>query len=583
MICAFFGNSKSAVTAAMAIWCVTSLPFLLSDESKLSGSMKALFCIFPNTALSFGIQIIGYWEVMEEGLNWNSAFQQQNLTIYNGLTIANIFGLFMVYAMLFFVITVYAENVFPGAYGVAKPWYFLFTKKFWLNVNSYQQFDVGNFNELDLVHCSKNRSNFEIEPTNTPIGIELKNLTKKFKNDTSVVNDLYMNVYHGQITSLLGHNGAGKTTTISMLTGMLEPTSGTALINGYDIRRDMDLARSSIGFCPQHNILFDELTVREHILFYSCLKGLSKDAAELEVHKYVKMLGLEGKENASSSTLSGGMKRKLSVIIALCGKSKVVFLDEPTSGMDPGARRALWNILLAEKTDRTILITTHFMDEADVLSDRIAILADGELKCAGSTFFLKKRFGTGYHLICSKDESCESQRVTELLMKYIPDIHIENENESEVSYLLPEEQNALFANMFEELESKESELSLNGFGISLTTIEEVFLKLSKSANSETNGSTNNFPQTQIVLNENHKILLGSSLWRNQAVALFRKRYLCWLRAVSSFIYYSIFVILMLALITTRFMGQFSSNEKILAFNISLDKYKTPTIVLQDSR
>ncbi len=150
---------------------------------------------------------------------------------------------------------------------------------------------------------------------------------------------------------------------MSMLTGMMVPSSGTAIINGKDIRREIDGVRASLGLCPQHNILFDELTVREHIAFFSQLKGLTGNEVKLEVEKYVKLIDLVPKMNAMSKTLSGGMKRKLCVCIALCGQSKVVLLDEPTSGMDPASRRALWDVIREEKRGRTLLLSTHFMDE----------------------------------------------------------------------------------------------------------------------------------------------------------------------------------------------------------------------------
>lgn len=157
-----------------------------------------------------------------------------------------------------------------------------------------------------------------------------------------------------------------------MLTGMINPSSGTAFINGKDIRKDMNAIRSSVGFCPQHNILFDNLTVREHITFFSLLKGLHKDDVEREVDKYVKLLKLENKIDTQAKGLSGGMKRKLSVGIALCANSKVVLFDEPSSGVDPSARRDLWDLLQKEKEGRTILLSTHFMLEADVLGDRVS-------------------------------------------------------------------------------------------------------------------------------------------------------------------------------------------------------------------
>lgn len=150
---------------------------------------------------------------------------------------------------------------------------------------------------------------------------------------------------------------------MSMLTGMIVPTSGSAIINGKDIRREMTDVRASLGLCPQHNILFDELTVKEHLVFFSRLKGLDSKAVTEEVEKYVKLIALTPKINSLSKTLSGGMKRKLCVCIALCGRSKVVLLDEPTSGMDPASRRALWDMLREEKQGRTLLLSTHFMDE----------------------------------------------------------------------------------------------------------------------------------------------------------------------------------------------------------------------------
>lgn len=118
------------------------------------------------------------------------------------------------------------------------------------------------------------------------------------------------------------------------------------------------------------------------------------------------------------------MKRKLCVGIALCGNSKIVLLDEPTAGVDPAARRALWDLLQNQKKHRTILLSTHFMDEADLLGDRIAIMAGGQLQCCGSSFFLKKKYGAGYHLIMDKVPSCDVENITSLLSKHIPNIKV---------------------------------------------------------------------------------------------------------------------------------------------------------------
>lgn len=592
VICAVFSSSKSAVAASTMLWYLTSLPYFFLGERAfdLPSWLKLILCICPNTAMSFGFKIIAQFEDIGVGLNWHTAFR--TVSIYENLTVATVFAFLIMTAIVLFFVALYVENVLPGGYGVSKPWYFIFTADFWRNFNNYQPFEDhrSDAEQCEFTYSNVDKSNFESEPMNKSVGIEIRNLTKKFTSDKAAVNNLSINIYSNQITCLLGQNGAGKTTTISMLTGMMEPSSGTAYINGYDIRSKMDLARNSMGYCPQHNILFDELTVREHILFYCCLKGFSSEAAEAEANKYGRMLELTNKMDTLSSALSGGMKRKLCVVIALCGQSKVVFLDEPTSGMDPGARRTLWDILLAEKKDRTILLTTHFMDEADVLSDRIAILTNGELKCAGSTFFLKKRFGTGYHLICVKNDGCDSTAVTELLKKHAPDIRFESENDTEIFYLLPEEKNVLFKNIFADLENNEVRLNLRGFGVSLTTLEEIFLKLGKSdkfcngLKNDASDGDSGISDGRITLNDNHMLLHGAALWKNQAYAILKKRYLCWLRGILSFIYYNCFLIFMLTFVVFDIGNIFARSKGLPSLDIDFNKYKSPfTILAEDQK
>ena len=162
------------------------------------------------------------------------------------------------------------------------------------------------------------------------------------------------------------HNGAGKTTLMHIMACMYEPTSGQAEINGFDCKQDMSAVRQSLGVCPQHDVLFAELTVVEHLQIFAGLKGLAAEEAEQEVQEKIAEVGLTEKANVRSSNLSGGQKRKLSLAISLIGNSTAVFLDEPTSGMDPYSRRSTWNILQSNREGRALILTTHFMDEADV-------------------------------------------------------------------------------------------------------------------------------------------------------------------------------------------------------------------------
>uniref|UniRef100_A0A8D2P1D1 ATP binding cassette subfamily A member 12 n=1 Tax=Zosterops lateralis melanops TaxID=1220523 RepID=A0A8D2P1D1_ZOSLA len=154
---------------------------------------------------------------------------------------------------------------------------------------------------------------------------------------------------------------------------------------------DQEVIRKNMGVCMQHNVLFNYLTTKEHLLLYGYIKGLQCAETGLYSHRH-KLAG----------TLSGGMKRKLSIAIALLGGSRVVILDEPTTGVDPCSRRSIWEIISKNKKGRTIILSTHHLDEAEVLSDRIAFLEHGGLKCCGSPFYLKETFGDGYHLTLTK-------------------------------------------------------------------------------------------------------------------------------------------------------------------------------------
>ena len=228
--------------------------------------------------------------------------------------------------------------------------------------------------------------------------LRVENLQKTFSGGFQAVKGLNVKMYNGQIFALLGHNGAGKTTTISMLTGLIEKTLGHATVFDTDCFEEMSQVREFMGVCPQHDILFGLLTPLEHLSIFYDFKGGDPEKKEEEIRKMVKDSGLSVDKNKPTYSLSGGNRRKTSVCIALCGGSKFVLLDEPTSGMDLGARRNLWDMLKSYKRDRIIILTTHYMDEADVLGDRIGIMAKGQLMCLGSSLFLKNRYGAGYKL-----------------------------------------------------------------------------------------------------------------------------------------------------------------------------------------
>ncbi|GAB1292625.1 ATP-binding cassette, sub-family A (ABC1), member 16 [Apodemus speciosus] len=311
---------------------------------------------------------------------------------------------------------------------------------------------------------------YEAEPTNLEARIQIKHLHKEFKNKPAI-NNLSLNIYEGQVTVLLGHNGAGKTTTLSVLTGRFAPTRGEAYINGYNISDNIIEIRKDLGFCPQHDLLFDDLTLSEHLFFYCMVKGIPQGINCVELERMLSAFNLQENYHTLSGSVSGGVRRKLSIVLALMGDSKVVILDEPSSGLDPVSRRATWDILQNCKHNRTILLTTHYMDEADILGDRIAIM------CAG------------YHIVMEKEQYCEVDNIIAMIQQHIPGAMLENDIGNELSFILPKKYVSRFETLFTELEMRQKALGIASFGASITTMEEVFLKVNKLAAPQKNIQT----------------------------------------------------------------------------------------------
>ncbi|CCZ18912.1 polyamine-transporting ATPase [Clostridium sp. CAG:780] len=223
------------------------------------------------------------------------------------------------------------------------------------------------------------------------LSIETKNLTKKFKEKT-VVNGIELRINEGELFALLGTNGAGKTTTIKMLSTLILPTDGEIKINGLDIIKDRQKIKEIINVSPQETAIAPNLSVKENLEFMAGVYQIPNK--EEKINELVKMFKLEEVLNQTAKTLSGGWQRKVSIAIALINEPKILFLDEPTLGLDVIERKELWNVIEKLKGKITIILTTHYMEEAESLSDIIGIMAKGNLVDVGTAKELIKRAGT---------------------------------------------------------------------------------------------------------------------------------------------------------------------------------------------
>jgi len=240
--------------------------------------------------------------------------------------------------------------------------------------------------ELLALNVSKrdiqNRVTTRLESRITSIkdsAIIIKDLVKQFK-DVTAVDELTLEIREGELFSLLGPNGAGKTTTINILNGILQPTAGTAIVGGYDVQTNLKEVKALIGVCPQEAAVFQFLNARENIELFGKLHAVPKKALDERTNTLLELLDLAEVSNRKVKGYSGGMLRKLNLIIALISDPKIAFLDEPTVGMDPRARRATWKFIESLKNQgKTIILTTHYIEEAEALSDRVGIIDYGKL------------------------------------------------------------------------------------------------------------------------------------------------------------------------------------------------------------
>uniref|UniRef100_A0A8C0M003 ABC transporter domain-containing protein n=1 Tax=Canis lupus familiaris TaxID=9615 RepID=A0A8C0M003_CANLF len=478
MISTFFQKAHVATAAGGIIFFFTYLPYLYLTFSypQRTYFQKVAFCLLSNIAMALGVRLISSFEIRGTGMRWKHVGG-----LSGEFNFSHVLVMLVLDSVLYGLVAWYVEAVLPGEYGIPKPWYFFVMPSHWQGRSSSLTRSVLDVGDPDKASESKF---IQEEPTDLAKGIEIRQLYKVGSKHVAV-KGLTMNLYQGQITVLLGHNGAGKTTMCCMLTGVLAPSSGWVYINGYDISCNVAQIRKSMGWCPQHDILFDNFTVAEHLYFYARLKGLSCHKCPEEVQRMLHVLGLEDKRDALSKFLSGGTKRKLSIGIALIAGSKVLMLDEPTSGMDAISRRAIWDLLQQHKSDRTVLLTTHFMDEADLLGDRVAIMAKGELQCCGSSLFLKQKYGAGYYMTLVKKPHCSTEKISHLIYQHIPNAVLQSSTGEELTFILPKKNIHRFARLFTELERRQVELGVASFGVAVTTMEEVFVRVNKLSDTST--------------------------------------------------------------------------------------------------
>ncbi|XP_015425962.1 PREDICTED: ATP-binding cassette sub-family A member 9 [Myotis davidii] len=442
---------------------------------------------------------------------------------------------------LYLALTLYFDKVLPTEHGRRhSPWFFL-KPSFWFQ---HQRADhVALENEID----SDSSSNDSFEPVSPEFygkeAIRIKNLKKEYKKGkhekVEALKGLVFDIYEGQITALLGHSGAGKTTLLNILSGLSDPTSGSVTIYNHSLSETADLETICMltGVCPQSNVQFGFLTVRENLRLFAKIKGIQPQEVEREVQQVLQDLEMENIQDILAQNLSGGQKRKLTFGIAILGDPQILLLDEPTAGSDPLSRHRVWNLLKERKSNRVILFSTQFMDEADILA------GDDEhiLQLFVEIVFEKNNLNLLFlNVSLHLNEMCDPDNITSLVKQHIPDAKLTAQSEEKLVYILPLERTNKFPDLYRDLD-RWSYQGIENYGVSMTTLNEVFLKLEgKSAIDESDigiwtqlqsdrtkdtGGLVELEQVLSSFNETKETASGMALWRQQTCAIAKVRFL----------------------------------------------------------
>jgi len=326
----------------------------------------------------------------------------------------------------------------------------------------------------------------EVEVGNGRKGDQLtvQHLRKVYGNGGKVaIRDLTFGVKKGEIFGFLGTNGAGKTTTVSVLSGEFLPTAGRAFIGNYDVVLKRDEARQNLGYCPQFDALLEYMTPEEHLNMFARIRGIPIKQIKQEVDRLLVAMSLVPYRNKIAKDLSGGNKRKLSIAIALVGGPPVVFLDEPSAGMDPLSRRGLWKALEKCSKGRCVILTTHHLEEVEALAHRVAIMVEGNLVCIGSLQHLKSKFGHGYELQARVEDEKALGEMIEYVCRTFGSSRLIEQHGMKATFEIPKASSSL-GEMFEIIERVKEELGIVDYSISQTSLEQVFLRVSAKALNE---------------------------------------------------------------------------------------------------
>ncbi|KAF4375889.1 hypothetical protein F8388_004979 [Cannabis sativa] len=518
LLSAFITKASSSTTAGFFIFIVGTVTqavtaFGFPYSSSISKPLRNIWSLFPPNLLAEALQLLvsATATPQDVGVSWSNRGKCAANDDDCVITINDIYIWLVATFFIWLVLAIYFDNIIPNVSGVRKSVFYFLNPGYWIGKGGNNVKEggicscIGSLppqehitpDDEDVLEEENLVKQQIMEGVDDPnIAVQVRGLGKTYPGSTNMgcckckrnppyqaLKGLWVNFAKDQLFCLLGPNGAGKTTAINCLTGITPVTNGDALIYGIPVRSSIGMSkiRKLIGVCPQVILLSSVsylIFSGIHFLGKSILISLPVLKATPIFNKSVIQKSLEEVKlteaaNIRAGSYSGGMKRRLSVAIALIGDPKLVILDEPTTGMDPITRRHVWDIIENAKRGRAIVLTTHSMEEADILSDRIGIMAKGKLRCIGTSIRLKSRFGTGFianvsFSVTTNGQATPNRDVVDTthhedvkqFFKHHLNVEPKEENKSFLTFVIPHDREVLLPNFFKELQDRVSEFGI---------------------------------------------------------------------------------------------------------------------------
>ena len=446
---------------------------VLAKTAKIT---KLLFSLIPQINLYLCFCCIFNLENFET-MSWDKLWLKANRVSYMESILIYIFDIIL-YLGLSVIIQSYKDSGLE-LYDYIISFFKNVSRKTNISDDHQKLTEIEQLNKFETHHQELSQVNKQKKEQNNCL--KIINVSKNF-DDLKAVDNFNGELFSNEIFCLLGHNGAGKTTLVNMISGIYDPNQGDILFNGKSLVTNKKYLYENIGLCQQEDIFFDYLTVREHLEYMCKIKGSKIN--KKEINELINKIDLAPKKDALCSTLSGGQKRKLCIALALIGGSQIIILDEPTSGMDVMARRKLWEFLRIYKKDKIVLLTTHFLDEAEYLGDRIGIMSDGKYLCSGTSSFLKSKYPCGFNLNFlinpEKFNDDNKEKFFDGIKKYEPKAEIRIASKG-IFTINIQSNNKNIPEILEYIEQKKGEYGIDDYTVSSTSLEDVFLKINNKA------------------------------------------------------------------------------------------------------